>query len=148
MSKEEKISILMELSDVVEFNSCHSVVAFVSKENVQLIYELFDAQPKNDDYELDDSYISGEIRFNFNKDTNEIEEVLLFPVYENDPEGIKGVDNGDFIRIDNMFSDSMIRRIWSFYAKNINAGKVQKENTFINVRRREVDVVYLTDLES
>lgn len=148
MSNEEKISILMELSDVIEFNSCHSVVASVSKENVQLIYELFDAQPKNDDYELYDSYISGEIRFNFNKDTNEIEEVLLFPVYENDPEDDDGVRNGDFIRIDNMFYDSMIRRIWSFYAKNINAGKVQKENTFINVTKREVDVVYLTDPES
>ena len=154
MSNEEKISMMIELADAIGFMSCHSVIGFISRENVQLIYELFDTQPKNDDYELDNSYISGEMRFNFNKETNELEEVLLFPVYENknDPEDDDdGLRNGDFIRIDNLFSDLMIKRIWSFYEKNMNAGKekdsesrlwkVQRENIFINIIKRELELI-------
>lgn len=150
MNSEEKISILIELSDVVGFISCHSVIGFISKENVQLIYELFDTQPKNDNYDPDDSYISGEIRFNFSKETNELEEVLLFPVYEDAPEDY-GLKNGDFIRINNLFSDSMIKRIWSFYEKNTNAGKekdsesrlweVPREDIFINIIKREYELI-------
>lgn len=153
MDNGEKISILIELSDVIGFMSCHSVVAFISRENIQLIYELFDSQPKNDSGDPDNSYIYGEMRFNFNKETNELEEVLLFPVYENDPEddGLDGLVNGDFIRIDTMFSDKMIKRIWSFYEKNKNVckekdgeyrlWKVQKEDIFINVIKREVELI-------
>lgn len=154
MDNGEKISVMIELSDVIGFMSCHSVIGFISRENVQLMYELFDAQPKNDDYDPDDSYINGEIRFNFNKETNELEEVLLFPVYENkyDPEDDDdGLRNGDFIRIDNMFSDPMIKRIWSFYEKNTNAAKekdsesrlweVQIETIFINIIKREFELI-------
>ncbi len=67
--------------------------AHLEKEQVAELFKDSSGIPKNDALEPDDAYTKGEIQFNFSKETEDLEEVLVFPIYEYDDSEI----NGDFI---------------------------------------------------
>ena len=88
------MTIKMEFDQIITELSSNEVFCSVTKEEVKYLFDLKHEVPKNDEGEEDDSYVSGEVQFMFNKETDELEEILLFPVYE-DGEG--GYVNGEFI---------------------------------------------------
>ncbi len=88
--------------DTFKTNTFVTVTAEIDKEIVTEIFKEEGATPKNDNLEPDDSYIVGEIQFNFDVETNELCEILLFPSY-NDENG--GIVNGDFINVSDLFAD-------------------------------------------
>lgn len=74
--------------------SSDEVYARITKEELKSIYDSVNEIPCNDDYEEDENYIEGEIQFMFNPETEELEEIQIFPVYKSDEDEYV---NGDFI---------------------------------------------------
>ena len=84
-----------EIEDVVtDLDDVDEVYVEVSKDITKQLFENARETPVNQDGEEDDSYVSGEIQFIFAKGTDNLVEILLFPVYEDDDGGLI---NGDFI---------------------------------------------------
>lgn len=82
-------------TDLISFDT---VYAEISKEQVKEIFDNAGAVPKNESLEPDGSYVSGEIQFNFDKDTDKLTEILVFPVYmDPDDSNNQCQLNGDFI---------------------------------------------------
>ena len=88
--------------DTFETNTFVTVTAEINKEITAEIFKEEGAIPKNENLEPDDSYIVGELQFNFDIKTKELCEILLFPSYE-DEDG--GIVNGDFINVSDLFAD-------------------------------------------
>lgn len=61
-----------------------------TKEEVKYLYDMVQKVPCNNKGEEDDSYIYGEVQFFFNKKTEILEEILLYPVYNKDDEIVNG----------------------------------------------------------
>lgn len=80
---------------IFELDDCDEVNARISKEDLKALYDDAHCIPCNEDGKEDDTYIEGEIQFLFNKDTDVVDEILAFPVYEEN----EGIVNGDFIDV-------------------------------------------------
>ena len=85
-----------ELEEVITETSVNTVCVLISKEDVKALFEANGAVPKNDALEPDDSYVEGEIQFNYDKEDNSLSEVLVFPTYEEEDGSLV---NGDFIDV-------------------------------------------------
>lgn len=69
------------------------IYARISKEATKRFFELDNVPPTNCDAVKDDSYIEGEVQFIFNADGKNLDEILIFPVYEDEEGGlINGAD--------------------------------------------------------
>lgn len=79
----------------LELYNTDEVYVEISREDTRKMYEEIRKWPINDNSEYDDSYVSGELQFIFDKGTDHLTEVLLFPVYEDENE--EEFFNGDFI---------------------------------------------------
>ncbi len=80
--------VFVEMIDT--FNSMNTVYYEISTALLKALFDDAGEQPKNDILVADDSYIKGEVQYNFSKE-GELEEVLLLPVYTNeDGEPIAG----------------------------------------------------------
>lgn len=92
MIKELKFSDVMETSVI-------TVCAELSKVQTRELFAAVWATPYNDLYEPDENYIGGELQFNFDKETKELTEVLLFPIYGTEDNKLCGdfVDAPDYI---------------------------------------------------
>ena len=84
----------MKFSDVIdELESCTMVTATLTREETEEIFKRKNRTPMNENIEPDDSYTQGEIQFLFEKDMSDVQEVLVYPVYEYED----SIVNGDFI---------------------------------------------------
>lgn len=101
---------IMELNDVNdEFDSMTSVYMKIPKEALAKIYSDAREVPKDDCLEQNDDYIFGEVEYNFEKDTFELQEVLIRPVYS-DEDG--GEIAGDFINTpDSFVADDVVAAV-------------------------------------
>ncbi len=97
-----KKNVELKNMDTFETNTFVTVTAEIDKEIVTEIFKEEGATPKNDNLEPDSSYIVGEVQFNFDIETNELCEILLFPSYK-DEDG--SIVNGDFINVSDLFVD-------------------------------------------
>ncbi len=84
---------------ITEMNSCNMALAALTKEEVTAIFAGAGEQPKNSNMEPDDSYVSGEVQYIFDKEDNSLNEVLIYPCYEEDD----SLTNGDFINAPDSF---------------------------------------------
>ena len=94
----------IELKNMDQFETSIfvTVTAEIGKEITAEIFKEEGINPKNENSELDDSYVVGELQFNFDIKTKELCEILLFPSYEN---GDGDIVNGDFINVFDLFAD-------------------------------------------
>ena len=86
---------------ITEMNSCNTVLAELSKEETAKIFSDTGMQAKNAAMEPDDTFVSGEVHYVFDKENNTLDEVLIYPTYEEDDSLI----NGDFIEAPDPFWD-------------------------------------------
>lgn len=91
----------MKYYDVLEMNSCNIVLAKLSKEETAKVFADARKQPKNAEIEPDDTFVSGEVHYVFDKENSTLDEVLIYPTYEEDDSLI----NGDFIEAPDSFWD-------------------------------------------
>ena len=96
----------MNFTEVIDFSERLTVCAEISKEDTKRIFEENRETPKNDALEADDSFVNGELQFNFDEAGENLEEVLLFPTYEFEDDSIT---NGDFIGVTDQFSGELPR---------------------------------------
>ena len=88
------MSIEYEISEVnMELESSDQVYVEIPRETTSKIFKEKGQKPINAYSEEDDSYVSGELQFIFEKETDNLQELLLAPVYKEDD----GFTNGDFI---------------------------------------------------
>lgn len=83
----------MKFYDAITETSINTILAKITKEEVKEIFIAANCQPKNSALEPDDSYISGELQYNFDKETGSLIEILVFPIYSIG----ESIENGDFI---------------------------------------------------
>ena len=81
-------SLESELEDVDE------VYINIEPEVVETLFREANTEPVNDEGYEDGTFVGGEIQFIFEKGTDEIDEILVFPVYSADEDEFI---NGDFI---------------------------------------------------
>ena len=92
----------MKFYDVIlDMNSCNIVLAQLSKEETAKVFADARKQPKNDAMEPDDTFVSGEVHYVFDKENGALDEVLIYPTYEEDDSLV----NGDFIEAPESFWD-------------------------------------------
>lgn len=85
---------MLKFTEVItELNSCNSACAEITRDEVSKIFADRRATPKDNNLEENDSFVSGEIQYVFSKDMSTLDEVLVYPVYDNDG----CLENGDFI---------------------------------------------------
>ncbi len=75
----------------------------IAKDTMRQFYDIVHEIPCNGCGEPDESYVCGEIQFIFEKGTDNLAEILLFPVYEEEGDGLV---NGDFIRLSEEICDN------------------------------------------
>lgn len=84
----------------VRIGQCFDTVYIeLSKETTKSLFHEVGSAPYNDGDTPDESYVLGELQFEFDKDTIFIKEILLFPVYFDAEEDV--YQNGDFVNITN-----------------------------------------------
>lgn len=84
----------------VRIGQCFDTVYIeLSKETTKSLFHEVGSAPYNDGDTPDESYVLGELQFEFDKDTIFIKEILLFPIYFNTEEDV--YQNGDFVNITN-----------------------------------------------
>lgn len=88
--------VITDLEDIDE------VFVEISDEDTMQLFEDAGVTPCNEEGDPDEDYVYGELQFHFAKNTDDITEILLFPVYEDEGE----VYNGDFINITNTIMDN------------------------------------------
>ena len=87
--------VITDLEDIDE------VFVEISKEDTIQLFKDAGETPCNEEGDPDKDYVYGELQFHFAKNTDDVTEILLFPVYEDEGE----VYNGDFINITNTIID-------------------------------------------
>ena len=114
----------MKFSEVIdELESCTMVCAEISKEELKDVFERKNRAPRNEDLEEDDSYVAGEVQYLFEKDMSDVQEVLVYPVYD-DGEG--GFINGDFIPAPNEYWSEEAVSEAKDYAKEHTSGEIER----------------------
>lgn len=84
MTKEELEFEITECVTSYEGLDHPEVYASISREAVKAFFEEAGVTPLNIDDEPDDSYVEGEVQFIFNMDGDGLNEILIFPVYEDE----------------------------------------------------------------
>ena len=81
--------VITDLEDIDE------VFVEISKEDTIQLFKDAGETPCNEEGDPDEDYVNGELQFHFAKNTDDVTEILLFPVYEDDGD----MYNGDFINL-------------------------------------------------
>lgn len=113
---------IMTLNDIVdEFDSMTSVYMKIPKEALAKIYSNAREVPKDDCLVQNDDYIFGEVEYDFEKDTFELQGVLVRPVY-GDEDG--GEIAGDFIDApDSFVADDVVKAVYEYVTAASKKGK-------------------------
>ena len=83
---------------IITETSVYTITGIITKELTAEIFERENELPRNNELDEDWTFKEGEVQFNFDKDTMDCTEILLFPVYEDEDGNSANV--GDFIHVD------------------------------------------------
>ncbi len=93
------MEVMIITKDMVKVNlvsinetSSDTVYLTVSKENTSNIFQSEGEFPRNNEGDEDWTFIAGDLQVMFTRGTDNLEEALLFPVYEDG----EALENGDF----------------------------------------------------
>ncbi len=85
------------------FMSCNTAFIKVDKDFVKKYFEEAGKKVINEHNKEDNTYVCGDLQFSYDKDTEDVTEVLLFPTYYDDN---LGYYNGeDFIDLTDKYSE-------------------------------------------
>ena len=73
-----------------DFADSDQVYVEISKENISEIFSDANEIPRDDMGEENHDFSSGELQFIFDKDEDTLQEILAFPVYEQDDDIVNG----------------------------------------------------------
>lgn len=85
-----------EITDyTLELRLCDTVYVSLDKDTTAQMFKDRKSTPCNNNGKPDKEYVEGELQYNIAKDSDDILEILLFPVYKGAADG--EYKNGDFI---------------------------------------------------
>ena len=116
----------INITDIRIRPSFDEVYIEISKETTKSLFHEVGSVPYNDGGSdtPDESYVLGELQFVFDKDTNNIREILLFPVYFDTEED--QYQNGDFVNITNNLEYSEEIHLEILKRLNDDRARIQK----------------------